>query len=206
MNVKHTIGHEYTGNLPSAEFFALMAQGTFGDAVRKIESGRVHAMGPLLGHTSLLTILPRLLNAQHIVELGTGTGIGTRAFMAAVAETGGHVFSVDMVERPGKTELEGAPGVTFLIDKTVAAAKKWKGPVDIVYVDADHSAQSVFEDLEAWAKHKPKLFLVDDTMDANDPHGSPLDGVERFCQKSGWRYWNIPLATGLAILVPPVKG
>ena len=60
-------------------------------------------------HSGLMTAISRLVRARWFVELGTGTGIGTRAFLACARETEGHVWSIDHEERLGKAELEGDP-------------------------------------------------------------------------------------------------
>jgi len=92
--------------------------------------------------------------------------------------------------------------VTFIVDTTTHAAKRWERAVDLVYVDADHSRKSAMDDMEAWLPHGPKAFLLDDTMDSNDPHGSPLEAAEDFCRRHGWTMWNIPVGTGLCIVLP----
>jgi predicted O-methyltransferase YrrM len=193
---------EARGNTPADVFFAMMEAGTLGHGIGKASNGRVHGFGPLVGHVALLAAFARLINAQRIVELGTGTGVGTRAFMEACRHTGGHVWSVDKDPLHIVKELGADPRVTFVVDLTTRYAKKWDGPVDIVYVDADHSAKSALEDLEAWAVHSPRLFLMDDTMDSNAHFKSPLHAAETFCERHGWTQWNIPLGTGLCVLLP----
>ena len=202
MSTEHGATLEARGCLPAKQFFALAEQAVLGPGVHRYDETRLHVSGPTYGHIALLAIFARLLGAKRIVELGTGIGIGTRAFLDAVRTTGGHVWSVDMHPRVGREELKDNPDATFVIDSSTGFAKKWQGPVDLVYVDADHSAASVEADLTAWAKHNPRLFLVDDTLDTNVPHGSPLDGMEAFASKCGWTWWNLPLATGLGVLMP----
>jgi len=202
----HETNLEASGNLPAREFFALMASGALGPGVNQASAKRVYGYGPLRGHISLLTAFARSLNAKVVVELGTGTSIGTRAFMEACRHTGGHVWSVDHAVTPGRVELEGRPGVTFILGKTVATAKKWPSicqkPIDIVYVDGDHTRAGALADMTAWAALHPRMMLVDDTMDTDPPSGCPLYAVEDFCKQSGWTAWNIPIGTGLCVLLP----
>ena len=179
-----------------------MEEGGLGPGVQQIDSGRVHGHGPLWGHSALLAIFARAIHALRIVELGTGTGIGTRAFMEACTHTGGHLWSVDKDPLPVQEMLRADPRVTFVVSLTTEYAKQWSGSVDIVYVDADHSAKSAEDDLEAWLVHSPRMFLMDDTMDLNTPHGSPLHAAEAFARRHGWTQWNIPLGTGLCVLLP----
>ena len=177
-------------------------------------------------HSGLLTAVSRLVGARYFVELGTGTGIGTRAFLRCARETDGHVWSIDHEERLGKKELEGDPRVTFVIGDTIEVGSRtgdWAkekgeppqhrahalavsaiwGKPDVVYVDSDHSYAHALAELRIWSKLNPKVVFADDTMDPNEPWGSPIQAVHDFCEESGWRYINVPVATGLAILVPP---
>lgn len=158
---------------------------------------------PRQGHDDLVSVLAELINARRIVELGTGPGWATRALAGVARRTGGTLWSVDIVDAPGREGLKDDPNVHFVTADSVAWAADWSGLVDLVYCDSDHSYPHVLNELRAWSRHLPRMILVDDTLAPNTPHGSPLEAVVDFCVESpAWRWWNIPVHTGLVILLP----
>lgn len=154
-------------------------------------------------HLGLLKAVSRLVGARYFVELGTGPGEGTRAFIDCAEETDGHVWSIDKDATVGREGLEDHRRVTFLTGDTVRAAVAWTTPVDVVYVDSDHSYAHALIELCVWSVHGPRVIFADDTLNENGTHGAPIEAVHDFCEKLGWRYVNVPVHSGLAILLPP---
>jgi len=86
----------------------------------------------------------------NVLELGVHVGMSTTALLAGVEENGGHLFSVD-VHPSCRYVWYGHPQWTFFCP--------WSGdvvspdlPLDVLFIDGDHSYGSVSADLEAWAK------------------------------------------------------
>jgi len=95
-----------------------------------------------------------------VLELGTRTGFSTTAFLTAVEEREGHVYSVDIKERWGKA-FDGHPQWTFIYgdstDQPAIDAGGLNGQqVDVLLVDSDHSYEHVTREISTWA-HRVKL-------------------------------------------------
>lgn len=123
------------------------------------------------------------------VELGSWRGASAIAIARTIRLWGGHLTCVDTwtgeVEQSwGK--VPGYPGmlaecahniikagmaanVSFMPTRTDDAASHWSGWIDFLYVDADHSYQSVITDLEMWWPLLRKGGLI-----CGDDYGSPL--------------------------------
>ena len=122
-------------------------------------------------HGELVLELIEQLRPQTIVELGTWRGASAIA-MARLARTwGGVVYCVDtwMGEVNGGVE-SGPPAMLGEVGRnivaagvassirlipalTVDAAAWWTGPIDFLWIDADHTYDAVRADLEAWVPH-----------------------------------------------------
>lgn len=109
-----------------------------------------------------------IMNAQKIVELGTGTGVSTQLFCDALRETGGHLWTVDK-DPPNQIVKNKIlnngyhPFVTFMTNDSVEAGYDWQnGEIDILFIDADHSKKSVYNDFQAWIRHNPKVIFWHD--------------------------------------------
>lgn len=164
---------------------------------------------PRWGHDDLIIALCALVDARWIVELGSGDGNATAKFIEYVQQhpDKGRVWSVDKGATVAKANLSHHQEATFVIADTVEfAGRAWRdGAIDVLYCDSDHSRQHVLNELNAWVpRFKPKLVLIDDTLDPNAGFGSPYEAALDFVAANpGWRVWNIPIHTGLTILVPP---
>jgi predicted O-methyltransferase YrrM len=125
--------------------------------------------------------LPRLFDlvidnaATRVLELGVRSGVSTTAFLAALENNGGHLWSVDLAPPP---HLEGP--WTFVLGKSidVAAVQASAGtdPFDIVFVDTDHTYELTRAEIEAWAPHlKPggRMVFHDTNLERFDHHTTP---------------------------------
>jgi cephalosporin hydroxylase len=132
------------------------------------------------------------------VELGTWMGASAIPVARSIARWGGTLFCVDTwsgdLNEDGGSPAGRAPimllscarrmvdagvsaSVRLIPATTAVAAKAWSGPIDFLYVDADHSFLGVCADLEAWAPHVRSGGLI-----VGDDYGSDLyPGV-----KSAW--------------------
>lgn len=126
------------------------------------------------------------------VELGTWQGASAIPVARSIQRWGGTLTCVDtwsgQLNEDGGS-LAGKPPVMLLscaratVDAgvsanvrlipalTTEAAKVWSGPIDYLYVDADHSYEGVLADLEAWWPHVRHggLILGDDYDNALYP-------------------------------------
>ena len=108
------------------------------------------------GVARTLYFLARTLQSQHVLEVGVYRGFTTAYLAAATAETGGTVhladLSADALAIAAKTALLRHDRVKtyqgLSTDPTLIA--KVPGPLDLIYLDADHSEDGVYAELEAW--------------------------------------------------------
>lgn len=85
---------------------------------------------------------------KTVVELGTETGWSTRALLAAVNDSGGHLYSVDILDFGGI--LKGEPNWTFILGTSLEVAKTWHRKVDHLFIDTVHTFNNTFAELRTW--------------------------------------------------------
>ena len=115
------------------------------------------------------------------VELGTWQGASAVPVAMSIARWGGTLTCIDtwsgQLNEDGGS-AEGLPpvmlftcarrivefglgaNVRFIPGMTSHAARVWSGPIDFLYVDADHSYKGVSDDLDAWYPHVRKGGLI----------------------------------------------
>ncbi|RLA30264.1 MAG: hypothetical protein DRR03_10915 [Gammaproteobacteria bacterium] len=145
------------------------------------------------------------LNAQHVIELGTRSGVSTVAWLYGLLKTGGRLTSVDLDGEPfdahdAWTFIQGDdldPAVTVQLD-----------PADIVFIDTSHTyPQTVAElNLYRWLVKPGGLIVCHDTELAH-PADAPArpafpvkTAIEEFTEANGYRWINHPNCNGLGII------
>lgn len=127
------------------------------------------------------------------VELGTWRGASAIALARTVAPWGGVVYCVDtftggvnggrvphvpkmLMETGNNISVAGvANRIRLIVTTTRDAAAGWRGPIDFLYVDADHTEEAVTSDLGDWWPHVRPGGLV-----AGDDYDNPMyPGVTR---------------------------
>lgn len=92
------------------------------------------------------------------IELGVRRGVSTRAILAAMAQYGGTLYSVDNDKQWEKVygEIVGAdPELAnwweLWIDESLNFARGWKhGAVELLFIDTSHEFDQTVEELEAY--------------------------------------------------------
>jgi len=86
-----------------------------------------------------------------IVEVGS-VGGGTSAHIARYCPQVARLYAVDIAKPdPSLDETQSVEHLDFVhMDSVKAACQFDDASVDLVFIDADHSAQAVYADLEAW--------------------------------------------------------
>jgi predicted O-methyltransferase YrrM len=131
------------------------------------------------------------LVAEHqpcvCVELGSWRGASAIALTRTIQPWGGTLYCIDtwagqvngsrggtlpvkpamVLECASNLVAAGVAARTRLIvAPTEAAAAAWSGPIDFLYIDADHTEASVRADLEAWWPHlRPGGLIAGDDYD-----------------------------------------
>jgi len=86
-----------------------------------------------------------------VVELGTRKGNSTRALLAAVNDSGGHLYSVDIHRCPYAVKaLRGEPNWTFTRSDDMKLVKHWSRPIDHLFIDTSHTFSHTLAELREW--------------------------------------------------------
>jgi len=103
----------------------------------------------------LIRLYELTVNIPHrdkvVVELGTRRGNSTRALLAAVNDSGGHLYSVDI----GKcwravSALHEEPNWTFTRGDDLEVVKQWSLPIDHLFIDTSHTYEHTLTELREW--------------------------------------------------------
>ncbi len=138
-------------------------------------------------HLPVFVSLVLELNAQKVIELGVGGpadgGHSTVAWLYGLAQTGGHLWSVDLQDAPFE-----AAGWTFIQgnDQNPAILAALPGSVDIVFIDASHDYDETVNELELYgARVRPGgRIVLHDT--ASTPRGPKTSRSRRaYRQRTG---------------------
>ena len=88
-----------------------------------------------------------------VVELGVRWGTSTVALLAAVNDSGGHLYSVDINDCPGVRKLYGAESNwTFIKGDDMEVVKGWSNPIDHLFIDTSHKFDHTIKELKEWGK------------------------------------------------------
>jgi len=129
--------------------------------------------------TDIQQHLPRLhaeaaIGNAQIIELGVRSGNSTAAFLAAVEEHGGHVWSNDL--HPPPVPWVGHPQWTFIAGDDLEIADQLPDDVDIVFIDTSHYFQQTAAELELYVpKVRPGGVLLLHDTELRHPEGRPWD-------------------------------
>jgi hypothetical protein len=93
-----------------------------------------------------------------VVEIGTFVGRSTIALAFGQKEKGGErVHTFDLVRHPKIDDNLREAGVDDFVELNVkqstAAAKDWDRPIELLWIDGDHSSAAVRGDIKAWSRH-----------------------------------------------------
>jgi predicted O-methyltransferase YrrM len=157
-------------------------------------------------HLSTFVDLVVARNAQHVIELGTRTGVSTIAWLEGLRQTGGRLTSVDIDERP---DIGDYDHWTFVrgsdLDPSVLARLD---DADLIFVDTSHAYDQTVRELNVYVHlvRRPGLIVLHDT-ELKHPFGVPWfpaypvkTAVDEFCQENGYRWTNHTNCFGLGIV------
>ncbi len=128
----------------------------------------------------LFTAARNVPGPGHVVEIGSYKGRSTAALAAGcLGRNDRKVFAVDPLPPEGQAvflknlgDLGLLDRVNPLFSKSAEAAASWKEPISVLFIDGDHSYESVRQDLEHWRSHVcPHGLIIF--------HDSDLPGVRR---------------------------
>lgn len=154
----------------------------------------------------IFSVITKALNAKLVVELGTGMGFSCSAFISALKETGGILYSVDINPeaadvKPTIQKYSGTDApVIFIQGDSVTVGRAWiKGDIDVLYCDSDHTYGHVLTELETWARYHPKIILVHDTLVRGGEINEPYKAIKEYAEREGKPFVNLTFTEGLGI-------
>ena len=157
-------------------------------------------------HLPTFVELAGRLQARHVIELGTRTGVSTIAWLWALNANGGHLTSIDIDKRPDIGEHDHW---TFIqgddLDPAIVSALE---PADIVFIDTSHLYDQTVKELNVyrWLVKPGGVIVLHDT-ELPQPEGAPprprypvKTAVTEFCEANGFDWMNHPNCWGLGII------
>lgn len=145
-------------------------------------------------------------DVQHVIELGTRTGVSTVAWLAGLEQTGGRLTSVDIDPKPA---IADHPSWTFIQgDDCDPAVYETLDPADIVFIDTSHLYGHTLKELHLyrWKVRTPGLIVCHDT-ELRRPEGAPAfpmfpvrTAIAEFVADTGFRWTNHQNNNGLGII------
>jgi len=126
-----------------------------------------------------------------VVELGVRWGTSTVAFIAAVNDSGGHLYSIDIDDCPGVRKLyEGKSNWTFIKGDDMAIVKGWKEPIDHLFIDTSHTFDHTLNELREWGKWVKSggIITLHDLYALDSEKGEVWDAIEQYMKENPEKY------------------
>lgn len=159
-------------------------------------------------HLPRMVGLVRGLNAQHVIELGTRTGVSTIAWLYALEKTGGRLTSVDLDTRPQIGDYEHWSFIQG--DDCDPLVLEQLEPADIVFIDSSHHYGHTLRELAIYrwlvkpggviCLHDTQLPYPEGTAPPKDPSFPVKKAVREFVAENGFDWVNYPECWGFAIV------
>ena len=110
------------------------------------------------GHYAmLLYLIIKSQRLETVVEMGIGEGYSTRFLLEAIKDFNGKVYSIDIEDKTNiKISKDNEKNWKFIQGNSAIIGVGWKEPIDLIFIDGDHSYLSVLSDLAAWYQHVKK--------------------------------------------------
>ncbi len=162
----------------------------------------------IVDHLPRFVAMVEQLNATHVIELGTRTGVSTIAWLYAL-EGRGRLTSVDIDTKPPIGDYDHW---TFLQgdDLSMKVLERLK-PADIVFIDTSHHYDHTIVELETYHDLvKPGGRIVCHDTLLRRPEGSPArplfpvrTAIAEFTEKHDLTWHEYPDSWGLAVIEIP---
>lgn len=134
----------------------------------------------------------RLKKGDIYVEVGTQNGRSAYCAQQFLPE-GVKCFAVDITDAATGPDTMSRkdffakylPDWTFIHAPSAEAAKAWKLPIDMMFIDADHSYEGVKLDIESWKGFvKPGSYMY--FHDADETSPGVVKAVEELAKEKGY--------------------
>jgi len=143
-----------------------------------------------------------------VIELGTRTGVSTIAWLYALEQTDGYLWSVDIDAKPAIGDYDHW---TFIQgdDESDVVLSQLPEQVDIVFLDTSHHYEHTLRELRLYRSQvRPGGLIVCHDTQLDYPEGAPPSdprfpvkrAIEQFIRETGFRWVNHPECWGLGII------
>lgn len=162
-------------------------------------------------HLPVFVDLCRELDARKVIELGTRGAVSTLAWLYGLAETDGHLWSVDIDPAPA---IPFVDHWTFLLgdDLSPNIVSQLPNDADVVFIDTSHAYEDTLSELNVYRwKVRPGGKIVLHDTELRQPGGLVVrqppfpvkTAVEEFCSEENLTWRNLPNNNGLGIIDIP---
>ena len=134
----------------------------------------------------LYDLTVKLPSGKIIVELGVRWGNSTLALLAAVNDSGGHLYSVDVLPASGgASDYLAEPNWTFILGDDLNVVKTWDKPIDHLFIDTTHMFEQTLSELREWGRWvKPEgIITLHDTTNIE-----VMQAINKFMEESPNKY------------------
>lgn len=114
---------------------------------------RAHDIGvDIAGHFS--TLRETAAGSQLVIEVGVGNGNSSSAFLLGLMESGGRLWSVDIIPTEYSEELQRlCPEWEYHIGDSLELEPSAPYGADVLFIDSDHTYESTKAELLAYREH-----------------------------------------------------
>ena len=154
----------------------------------------------MAAHVQMIGNLIVSIKAQRVLELGTDVGDSTRIISAALKQTGGKLWTIDVKpldwnwKELGNVEALTGNSLDFIPDRLI----------DLLFIDDDHTYPHVLNELRKFVPcvRPGGYILLHDVL--NKEHGPGVQrSIEEFCSPLKWGWSIFPNSHGMAVIQTP---
>jgi len=118
-------------------------------------------------------------DSRFICEIGTG--VSTSIFRENVKKLDGHIWTIDVRNRPAVTN-----SITYISGDSTFMM--WSREIDLLYIDGDHSAETVWKELLIYSSGVKEggIILMDDVRHEGTVSKFLPDDLEVLVKKFCW--------------------
>lgn len=203
----------------------------YGHALRRARAATIPFQSGLGDSSTILYGLVRSMKPQVCVEIGSARGNSACAIAAGLKENGrGKLYAIDPhmptdwndeisidtfdILRRNIASLGLAGQVEIIRSLSSEAARDWVRPIDLIFIDGDHSYEGVKRDWDMFVQHVSQFGVVvfhDTIWDLRpDPNWTRASmGVPRFVdelRQQGYQIITLDRDYGVTMVQPTIGG
>lgn len=140
----------------------------------------------------LIAAVTKYLKPSRILELGTEFGISTYIFRAMAPDA-----AITTVDISDCSRFVNGLNVDFKQTSSQKLAESWSEPIDILFIDTEHTYEQVLLELNGFAKHVTGAILLHDILSFPDVERAILDWLK---ENPNWTYLPYRERFGMGVL------